>query len=104
MNGTINDTINPNNDPVKGGNDLVNEDNDLVNGESDPVNEQNDLDKKLKSIYNIVSIEPDVTYSEIAQKLNISIATVKRNLQKLKERNYIKREGADKNGKWILLK
>lgn len=77
----------------------------MLNGnenENDPVKGEETLEKNLHSIYNIIKGNPSATYS--ANQLNKSIATVKRNLQKLKEFGIIKREGADKTGRWIILK
>ncbi|MCX4278818.1 winged helix-turn-helix domain-containing protein [Muribaculum sp.] len=81
----------------------------MLNGnENDPVNDpvkgEETLEKNLHSIYNIIKGSPSATYSDIANQLNKSIATVKRNLQKLKEFGIIKREGSDKTGRWIILK
>lgn len=83
----------------------------LLNGnenENDPVNDpakgEETLEKNLHSVYNIIKGNPSATYSDIANQLNKSIATVKRNLQKLKEFGIIKREGADKTGRWIIMK
>lgn len=83
----------------------------MLNGnenENDPVNDpakgEETLEKNLHSIYNIIKGNPSATYSDIANQLNKPIATVKRNLQKLKEFGIIKREGADKTGRWIILK
>lgn len=79
----------------------------MLNGnedENDPAKGEETLEKNLHSIYNIIKGNPSATYSDIANQLNKSIATVKRNLQKLKEFGIIKREGADKTGRWIILK
>ena len=81
----------------------------MLNGnENDPVNDpvkgEETLEKNLHSIYNIIKDSPSATYSDIANQLNKSIATVKRNFQKLKEFGIIKREGSDKTGRWIILK
>lgn len=98
LNGNENDSVNDGNKPV----------NDPVNGKNDPVNDlvkgEETLEKNLHSVYNIINGSPSATYSDIANQLNKSIATVKRNLQKLKEFGIIKREGADKTGRWIILK
>ena len=47
---------------------------------------------------------PNITQSEIAEKLNITKVTVNRNINKLKEKNIIKRIGANKNGHWEIIK
>ena len=74
----------PVNDPV----------NDLVN---DPVN------KIQSDILNILKKNNSATYAQIARKVNISEATVKRNLKKLQELKLIKRIGSDKTGHWEVL-
>lgn len=79
----------------------------MLNGnenENDPVKGEETLEKNLHSIYNIIKGNPSATYSDIANQLNKSIATVKRNLQRLKELGFIKREESDKTGRWIILK
>ena len=91
LNGNENDSVNDGNKPV---NDPVN---DLVKGEET-------LEKNLHSVYNIINGSPSATYSDIANQLNKSIATVKRNLQKLKEFSFIESQGSDKTGRWIILK
>lgn len=76
--------------------------------ENDPVSDlvkgEETLEKNLHSVYNMIKGSPSATYSDIANQLNKSTVTVKRNLQKLKEFDIIKREGADKTGRWIILK
>lgn len=98
LNGNENDSVNDGNKPV----------NDPVNGKNDPVNDlvkgEETLEKNLHSVYNIISGSPSATYSDIANQLNKSIATVKRNLQKLKEFSFIESQGSDKTGRWIILK
>ena len=91
LNGNENGSVN---DPANGKNDPVN----------DPVKGEETLEKNLHSIYNIIKGSPSATYSDIANQLNKSIATVKRNLKKLKEFGIIKREGSDKTGRWIIMK
>ena len=83
----------------------------MLNGnenENDPVSDlvkgEETLEKNLHSVYNMIKGSPSATYSDIANQLNKSTVTVKRNLQKLKEFGIIKREGADKTGRWIILK
>ena len=39
----------------------------------------------------------------MANKLDISLATLKRELTSLRKKGYISRSGSDKNGQWIIL-
>lgn len=41
---------------------------------------------------------------ELAQMLNLSEVTIKRNIKELKDKGYIERIGAKKNGSWKILK
>lgn len=92
----------------KNENDSVNTENDSINGKNGPVSDlvkgEETLEKNLHSVYHIIKGSHSATYSDIANQLNKSIATVKRNLQKLKEFGIIKREESDKTGRWIILK
>ena len=62
------------------------------------------LTKREKEVYEIIIDDASLSVANIARTLNISDSTVNRTIKKLKEKNYITREGADKNGKWIILK
>ena len=42
--------------------------------------------------------------NEAADKLGVSESTIYRAIKQLKEQEYIRREGSDKKGKWIILK
>lgn len=68
---------------------------------NDPVNVE--LNITEESILRIIMKNPKVTQISIANKLDISEKTVKRNIAKLKEKGIIKRIGADKNGYWKVL-
>ena len=70
------------------------EENDLINLASFGINDTlNDTLKLLKE-------NPKLKQKEIAEQLKISEITVKRNIKELKERGYIERIGARKNGYW----
>ena len=47
--------------------------------------------------------KPASTYSELADSLGVSQATIKRMLQKLVARKKIERTGSNKKGSWKLL-
>ena len=94
----------PVNDPV---NDPVN--NPVNNPVNDPVNDHqtaNDasgLDDELKRLLAIIAIKPNITYEEMASSLNKSRATIRRYIKELKADGIIRREGADKSGRWLIL-
>ena len=77
----------PNNDP----NDDPN--NDLINGPiNDPLN-----------LIDLIKANPSGSYDEYAKIRNVSSSTIKRHLQNLKDKGVIERQGANKNGYWLLL-
>lgn len=82
--------------------------NDGVNSENDGVNVENDgvkqLNKNLQRIYEVIANKPEIISSELMSLLNISESTVTRATRELKKLGFIKREGSDKTGRWIILK
>ena len=61
------------------------------------------LTETEKKILQIITNNPNVTQKEIAEELNVTTVTVKRNIKKLKEKGIIDRVGANKNGYWKVL-
>lgn len=57
-----------------------------------------------KLILNLLGKTPDITQKELSEKTNISLRTVKRIIQQLKEKNIIERVGSDRKGYWKILK
>ena len=53
-----------------------------------------------KLILNLLEKTPDITQKELSEKTNISLRTVKRIIQQLKEKNKIERVGSDRKGYW----
>ncbi|MCI8444088.1 MAG: winged helix-turn-helix transcriptional regulator [Clostridia bacterium] len=53
-----------------------------------------------KLILNLLEQTPDITQKELSEKTNISLRTVKRIIQQLKEKNKIERVGSDRKGYW----
>lgn len=58
-------------------------------------------EKSSDKIYGIISENPSVTISELSEKLGISTRAVEKQLKKLKDKGYIKREGGRKSGFWV---
>jgi len=80
--------VEPVNDPVKAKNDPVN---DLVNN------------SVKKSILQHLKQNPKANYSELADKIGYSTATIKRHIQELKKTGIIERIGSDKTGYWKII-
>lgn len=63
---------------------------DLIN---DPINE----------LLNVVKVNPAADYQMLSQVLGVSVATIKRNIKKLKQQSRICRIGSKKTGHWDVL-
>jgi len=61
------------------------------------------LNQTEERILQMITNNPNITQKEIAEELNITIMTVKRNTNRLKEKGIIDRVGANKNGYWKLM-
>jgi predicted HTH transcriptional regulator len=55
-------------------------------------------------IINVLNSNPAISTSEMAKQVSISYGSLRHHLEKMKSENLIKREGADKGGKWIIIK
>lgn len=64
---------------------------------NDPIN---DLINDPINLFDLIKQNPNGSYEDYAQGLEISPATVKRKIAELKAEGKIIREGANKNGKW----
>ena len=74
------------------------------NLKNDTINIKIKLNKTEKKILKIIQNRPDITQIEIAENLKVTIVTVSRNINKLKDKDIIKRNGANKNGYWQIIK
>ncbi|MDY0237206.1 MAG: ATP-binding protein [Gudongella sp.] len=54
------------------------------------------------AVYNTFASNPEMSMSEVAETLNISLATVKRSVAELKEKGRLVREGGKGQGMWIV--
>lgn len=69
---------------------------------NEPVNEP--VNERQQAILSAMKQNPSITREDLANKINVSLATLKRDLVSLKKAGYITRSGSDKNGHWILIK
>jgi len=74
---------------------------DLKNKQNDPKTDLKKTDIKTV-IIDIIKNDPNTSYDKIAEQVQLSKATVKRTLQKMKEEGLIVRHGARKGGYWSL--
>ena len=58
---------------------------------------------KIKSIKDIIRSEPKVTIPELSDLTGRSPRTVSRELRRYQDRGEIRREGARKKGKWVIV-
>lgn len=61
------------------------------------------LEGREKQILDILYENPSITRFEMAKRIGCSESTVKRTLQKLMDKDAIKRIGANKKGEWIII-
>lgn len=61
------------------------------------------LTETQENIIKLIKKDSRITQKEISNLLSINITTVARNLKDLKDKNIIRRNGANKNGSWELL-
>jgi ATP-dependent DNA helicase RecG len=59
-------------------------------------------DENAERILKAVSDNPSITYDKLSEELNIPRRTVSRMMKELQESGWIERDGAKKNGRWIV--
>ena len=59
--------------------------------------------KSSVKILELLKLDNSLTASELSDRLDLSIITIKRGLMELQKERKIKREGSDKSGLWIVL-
>ena len=104
----INDGINPENGKNDGINDGINPE----NGKNDGINDgiKSKLShiavkkrERIEKLLEIINESPSVASDSIAIQLGISRPTAERYLAELRRMEIVKREGSNKNGKWLIL-
>lgn len=65
--------------------------------------EKNELSEKEIEILNLIRIQPSITQKEMADALGWNLASVKYYITKLKEKEYLTRQGSSQKGKWVVL-
>lgn len=74
--------------------------------QDEPINEpiNNTLSNRQIAIIKAIKEQPFLTREELAKKIGVSLATLKREITILRKKYYIGRDGSNKNGQWLLLK
>jgi len=85
---------------------LLGENNTLQNREMhihyvDTVKTKNDTVND--TVFSLLRQNKNITGTEIVERLNMSLSTVKRKIKDLKEQGIIKRIGSDKRGYWKII-
>ena len=63
----------------------------------------NTLTKVQEGIIGLIEDRPSITQEEMSNLLSVTSRTIRNHIKFLVENNYIKRVGADKNGKWLVI-
>ncbi len=63
----------------------------------------NVLDNRLEKIINLIRKNNKILLREISDQLNVSKRTIRRDIEKLKKQNKLKRVGTEKTGHWVIL-
>ncbi|MDD3350278.1 MAG: ATP-binding protein [Eubacteriales bacterium] len=76
---------------------------DDTNDTNDDTNDTNDaFPEKHIEILRFIRENPAIRQAELKEKLEVSLATVKRLMADLQKRGTIERQGSNRNGKWII--
>ena len=95
------DTVNLQNDTVNLQGDTVKPQIDTVKPQSDTVNLQNDtVNLQGDTVFSLIQKDNKITAVKLSEQLGVGIATVKRELKRLKNSGQITRVGSDKTGEW----
>ena len=69
--------------------------------DTNDTNDTNDINDT--KILNLIRENPSITQTELKEKLQVSIVTVKRLMADLQKRGLIERQGSSRKGKWIII-
>ena len=58
------------------------------------------LKSYLKRILNLIKSNPNITQREMADEIGVAMPTIRKNIQILKNKDILIREGATKKGIW----
>ena len=96
----LNDTNEGINDPNEGINDANEGINDIVNDNNDTINSKGSHAEK---ILNAIRSNPRITQLQLVVDLKLSISTIEREIQKLRDAGIIRHVGSRKTGYWEIM-
>jgi len=99
--GTLNDTLNGNNDTL---NDTLNGNNDTLNDTLNGNNDTLNVAIKYTGIIAAIRRNPKITAEKLSEELSTSVITIKRYISYLKKSQTIRRTGSKKSGQWEIIK
>ena len=104
----INEVINPEKAKIDGINDGINPENGKIDGINDGIKSKLShiavkKRERIEKLLEIINENPSVASDLIAIQLGISRPTAERYLAELRRMEIVKREGSNKNGKWLIL-
>ncbi len=62
------------------------------------------LSQRHRDICDLINSSADITAAQMAETINISLRTLKRDLAELQKQGVIQRTGSDKTGRWVVMK
>ncbi|MEI3395077.1 MAG: ATP-binding protein [Clostridia bacterium] len=65
-------------------------------------NKSSKLNNTQIQMINLIKDNPSITQKEMAEKIGMALPTIRKNIQILKNKDIITREGATKKGMWII--
>ncbi len=76
----------------------------VVENVADNVADSLNLSSTEQAILNHLELSPELSAKKLASLLHKTSRTIQRNINSLKEKGVLKREGSDRSGRWIVLK
>ena len=71
--------------------------------EKEPKRSQKGAERK-REILELIKANPTITQTEIMKELDLTRKQVQKDMNELKERHIIEREGTNRSGRWIIVK
>ena len=72
----------------------------MINDKNEVINDT--LSDNEQILYNVISVNPNITKLEMKAQTNLSMSTIDRNIKSLKEKGILQRVGSNKAGNWII--
>lgn len=77
--------------------------NNVIDDVIDNVIDKNAADGRRKEVIRLMRLTPTVTTNNLANILHVSPRTISRDIDLLRARGKLKREGDDRSGRWVVI-